>query len=118
MSGRYLLLASRFNDLITKALLAGAQETLAEAGVQDVDTLWVPGCFELATVAAKAARSRHGDGQLGRAVYSAIICLGAVIRGETPHFDLVAGQTAAGLQRVGIDTGVPTIFGVLTTDNA
>jgi 6,7-dimethyl-8-ribityllumazine synthase len=109
MTARYLIVASKFNDLISKALLAGAQETFAAGGVhgQDVDTLWVPGCFELATVAAKAAKS---------GAYTAIVCLGCVIRGETPHFDYVAGQAAAGLQRVGIETGVPVIFGVLTTD--
>ncbi len=109
MAARYLIIVSRFNDTITKSLLSGAQDTLQEAGVESnhVDTLWVPGAFELATVAAQAARSK---------TYAAIICLGAVIRGDTPHFDLVAGQAAAGLQRVGIDTGVPVIFGVITTD--
>ena len=109
MAARYLIVAARFNDLITKALLAGAQEAFAEAGVGSVDLLWVPGAFELATVAAKAARSQ---------AYAGIVCLGAVIRGETPHFDLVAGQAAAGLQKVAVDTGVPVIFGVLSTDTA
>ena len=106
---RYLIVASRFNDFISRALVHGAEETFATAGVSKdrVVTLWVPGCFELATVAAKAARSGS---------FSAVVCLGAVIRGETPHFDHVAAQTAAGLQRVGVDTGVPVIFGVLTTD--
>lgn len=109
MAARYLIIVSKFNDLITKSLLSGAQDAFTDAGVQtqEVDTLWVPGCFELATVAAKAAKS---------GTYGAIICLGAVIRGETPHFDLVAGQAAAGIQRVGIETGVPVIFGVITTD--
>ena len=109
MAARYLIIVSRFNDTITKSLLSGAQDTLGEAGVDShhVDVLWVPGAFELATVAAQAARSK---------TYAAIICLGAVIRGDTPHFDVVAGQAAAGLQRVGIDTGIPVIFGVLTTD--
>lgn len=109
MAARFLIIISRFNDTITKSLLSGAQDTLQDAGIDQsqVDTLWVPGAFELATVAAQAARSK---------TYAAIICLGAVIRGDTPHFDLVAGQAAAGLQRVGIDTGVPVIFGVITTD--
>lgn len=109
MAARFLIVNGRFNDLITKALYSGAMETFAEAQVDpaSVDTLWVPGCFELATVAARAAKSGK---------YAAIVCLGAVIRGETPHFDYVAGQAAAGLQRVGIETGVPVIFGVLTTD--
>ncbi|MBM4250843.1 MAG: 6,7-dimethyl-8-ribityllumazine synthase [Deltaproteobacteria bacterium] len=109
MATRFLIIISRFNDTITKSLLSGAQDTLQDAGIDQshVDILWVPGAFELATVAAQAARSK---------TYAAIICLGAVIRGDTPHFDLVAGQAAAGLQRVGIDTGVPVIFGVITTD--
>lgn len=109
MSARYLIIASKFNDLITKSLLSGAMDTFQNSGIdgKHVDTLWVPGCFELATVAAKAAKS---------GAFNAIVCLGAVIRGETPHFDYVAGQAAAGLQKVGIDTGVPVIFGVITTD--
>ena len=109
MAARFLVIASRFNDLISKALLSGAEDAFGESGVQkqDVDVLWVPGCFELATVAAKGAKT---------GAYAAVICLGAVIRGETPHFDYVAGQAAAGLQKVGIETGVPVIFGVLTTD--
>jgi 6,7-dimethyl-8-ribityllumazine synthase len=109
MPNRYLIVVSRFNDLISKALLAGAQEAFAESGVaaSDVDVLWVPGCFELPTVAGQAARAR---------TYKAVVCLGAVIRGETPHFDYVAGEAARGLMQVGLDTGVPAIFGVLTTD--
>lgn len=106
---RHLILVSRFNELITKALLTGAEDALAEAGATEHDTLWVPGCFELPMLAAQAARS---------GAYASVICLGAVIRGETPHFDYVAGETAAGLMRVGIETGVPVIFGVLTTDTA
>ncbi len=104
---RYLIVVSRFNDLLTKSLLSGAEDVFQAHDEKHVDTLWVPGCFELATVAASAARS---------GAYSAIICLGVVIRGETPHFDYVAGQAASGLQKVGIDTGVPVIFGVVTTD--
>ncbi len=109
MSQRYLIVASRFNDLISKALLSGATEVFSEAGIgaSQLDTLWVPGCFELATVAAQAARSN---------TYTAIVCLGAVIRGDTPHFDYVCAQTAAGLQQVAVATGTPVIFGVLTTD--
>jgi 6,7-dimethyl-8-ribityllumazine synthase len=111
MAARFLIVASRFNDLITKHLLQGAQEAFHEGGVGDkqIDLLWVPGCFELPTVAAKAARSQ---------TYAAIVCLGAVIKGETPHFHYVSAETAAGVQRVGIETGVPVIFGVLTTDTA
>jgi 6,7-dimethyl-8-ribityllumazine synthase len=109
VSQRYLVVAAKFNDLITKALLEGAKEAFQESGIasSDVDVVWVPGAFEIPTVAAKAARSHAFQG---------IVCLGAVIRGETPHFDYVAGQAAAGCQQVGIETGVPVIFGVLTTD--
>jgi 6,7-dimethyl-8-ribityllumazine synthase len=111
MAARYLVIAAKFNDLITRHLLQGAQSAFAEAGVTEkhVDTLWVPGCFELATVASKAAKSK---------AYAAVVCLGAVIRGETPHFDYVAGEAARGIQQVGVETGVPVIFGVLTTDTA
>jgi 6,7-dimethyl-8-ribityllumazine synthase len=104
---RYLIIAARFNEVISKALVSGAEEAFQEAGVRGVETLWVPGCFELPTVAAKAARS---------GAYTGIVCLGAVIRGETPHFDYVAGQAAAGIMKIGVDTGVPVIFGVLTTE--
>ncbi len=109
MPARFLIVAARFNDFITKALLSGAQDAFAEAGhgERDVDVLWVPGCFELPMVAAKAASSRR---------YAAIVTLGAVIRGETPHFDYVAGEAARGIMDVGRETGVPVIFGVLTTD--
>jgi 6,7-dimethyl-8-ribityllumazine synthase len=110
MIARYLILASRFNDMISKALLSGAQEAFEEAGLRkdDVPVIWVPGCFELPAVAARAARSKTFD---------AVICLGAVIKGDTPHFEHVAGQAAAGLMQVSVDTGVPIIFGVLTTND-
>ena len=100
---------SRFNELISERLLAGAQDCLRRHGVADdaVDVVWVPGSFELPLAARELARS-------GR--YSAVICLGAVIRGATAHFDLVAGQAASGVARVALDTGVPAIFGVLTTE--
>ncbi len=106
---KILIVASKFNDYITKSMHSGAVETLKEDGIADasIETIWVPGCFELPTVAAKAAKS---------GAWSAIICLGVVIRGETPHFDYVAGQAAAGIMKAGTDTGVPVIFGVLTTD--
>lgn len=101
-----LIVCGRFNEMITRNLLAGALDALTEAGVKQ-ETVWVPGAFELPVVAATAARS-------GR--YGAIVCLGAVIRGDTPHFDHVAGQAASGLMSVSVETGVPVIFGVLTTD--
>jgi len=111
MAEKYLILAAKFNDMISKALVEGAADAFSEAEVDfsDIETMWVPGAFELPVAAAKAAR-------LGQ--YKAIICLGCVIRGETPHFDYVAGQAAAGMMQVGIETEVPVIFGVLTTDTA
>jgi 6,7-dimethyl-8-ribityllumazine synthase len=100
---------SRFNELISERLLAGSLDCMRRHGVEDgaVDVVWVPGSFELPLVARELACS-------GR--YAAVICLGAVIRGATAHFDLVAGQAAAGIARVALDTGVPAIFGVLTTE--
>ncbi len=101
---------ARFNEVITKLLLNGTLETLARCGVRDSDitVAWVPGAFELPVVARALAKT-------GR--YDAVICLGAVIRGETTHYDMVAGQAQGGAGAVGMDTGVPTIFGVLTTEN-
>jgi 6,7-dimethyl-8-ribityllumazine synthase len=103
------LVASRFNQFIVDQLLAGAQEGLSRRGLSAADTtlVWVPGAFELPLAADHLARS-------GR--FSAIIALGAVIRGGTPHFDFVAGECAAGLGRVALDHGIPVMFGVLTTD--
>jgi 6,7-dimethyl-8-ribityllumazine synthase len=104
---RFAVVAGRFNERIVKRLLAGAEQALTSAGVPSdaIDVYWVPGSFELPQAAAVLARS-------GR--YAAIVCVGCVIKGETPHFDFVAGQAAAGIQRVALDTGVPTTFGVIT----
>jgi 6,7-dimethyl-8-ribityllumazine synthase len=104
---RVAVVAARFNERITKRLLSGALRALSSAGLPDeaVEIHWVPGSFELPQAADGLARS-------GR--YDAIVCLGCVIRGETPHFDFVAGQAAAGIQRVALDTGVPATFGVIT----
>lgn len=106
---RLAVVASRFNEIVVAKLLAGALECLRahEVGDDDVDVAWVPGAFELPLVARRLAAS---------GAYDALVCLGAVIRGETPHFDYVAETAAAGIRRVGEDTGVPVIFGVLTTD--
>ena len=103
------IVVSRFNELVTRALLTGAQDGLARHGVEPegVDVAWVPGSFEIPLTARKLAES-------GR--YQAVICLGAVIRGETPHFDQVANQVNSGVGRVALDTGVPVIFGVITAD--
>ena len=104
------VVVARFNEVITRKLLDSALETLVRHGVRDEDITvgWVPGSFELPVVAKAMAKS-------GR--YHAVICLGAVIRGETSHYDMVAGQTAGGISSIALETGVPTIFGVLTTEN-
>jgi 6,7-dimethyl-8-ribityllumazine synthase len=112
LSGQGLSLAivvSRFNRLVTDRLLAGAQDAIARHGVdgEKVDVAWVPGSVELPLVARRLAERRR---------YDAIVCLGAVIRGETPHFDYVANQAAAGTSRVALDTGVPVVFGVITAN--
>ena len=103
------VVVSRFNQALTEKLLTGAQEALGKCGVDadSVDVVWVPGSFELPLAAKRLAES-------GR--YDAIACLGCVLRGETPHFDYVAGQAATGIGRVGLDTGVPVAFGVITAD--
>ncbi len=107
---RVAVVVARFNEVVTRQLLTGAVETLSRHGVSDDDisVAWVPGSFELPVVAKSMAKT-------GR--YDSIICLGAVIRGETGHYDMVAGQASGGIGRVGTDTGIPVIFGVLTTEN-
>ena len=106
---RFALVVSHFNDFVTSRLQRSALQELADCGVaaDQVDEIRVPGAFELPLAARVAAQS-------GR--YAAVICLGAVIRGATAHFEYVAGECARGIARVALDTGVPTIFGVLTTD--
>jgi 6,7-dimethyl-8-ribityllumazine synthase len=104
---RIAVVAGRFNDHITMPLLDGALGTLRDAGLEEVPVHWVPGAFEIPLVAQR----------LVAAGCDAVICLGAVIRGDTPHFDFVAGECAAGISRVALDTGVPIAFGVLTTDD-
>lgn len=110
---RFALVIGRFNDLITNKLVSGCQDCLKRHGVDinpegnQVDYAWVPGSFEVSLVARKLAMT-------GR--YDAIICLGAVIRGDTPHFDYVCNEVAKGIASVGLQTGVPIIFGILTTD--
>ena len=106
---RVALACAEFNGGITDRLLTGALDGLEEAGCDLADAIvaWAPGAFELPVVAQQLARSGAVD---------AVICLGAVIRGDTGHYDFVAGQCAAGLQQVQLDTGLPVVFGVLTTD--
>lgn len=110
MSGKILVIASRFNEFVTSHLVKGAEETLQDAQGEGISfsTVWVPGAFELPSAAQRAARTKAWD---------AIVCLGAVIRGETPHFDYVCEQAAQGIMQVSLETGTPVIFGVLTTDN-
>jgi 6,7-dimethyl-8-ribityllumazine synthase len=106
---RFGIVVSRFNTFIGKELLGAAEDCLSRHGADPdgVDVVWVPGAFEIPLMAKKMA----GSGK-----YDALICLGAVIRGSTPHFDYVANEVSKGVAAVAMDTGVPTLFGVLTTD--
>jgi len=104
---RIAFACGRFNDVVTDQLLATARKRLDELGVAEVEEVWAPGAFELPLVAKALAETGRFD---------AVITLGAVIRGGTPHFEYVAGECAAGVQRVSLDTGVPVVFGVLTVD--
>jgi 6,7-dimethyl-8-ribityllumazine synthase len=104
---RIALCVARFYEELADKLEQGARAALADAGISDVDRFEVPGAFELPMIASYAARS-------GR--YAAVVCLGAVIRGETDHYDYVCGEAARGIQQVQLDTGVPCGFGVLTVD--
>ncbi len=106
---RFAIVVSRFNSFISERLLSGAMDALARAGAgaESAELVRVPGSWEMPVAAAALARSKRHD---------AIICLGAVIRGETPHFDYVAGEAAKGLAQVTLETGIPIAFGVLTTN--
>ena len=106
---KFGVVVSRFNEFITSKLLDGAQDTLARHGVKeaDVDVAWTPGSFEIPLIAKKMAKS-------GR--YDAIICLGAVIRGGTPHFDYIAAEVSKGIANVSLESGIPVILGVITAD--
>ena len=104
------IVVSRFNEFVSAKLLEGAIDTLIQHGAKEteVTVVWVSGSFETPMVAKKMASSGK---------YDAIICLGAIIRGETPHFDLIASEAAKGIAKAGMDTDIPCIFGVITTDN-
>jgi 6,7-dimethyl-8-ribityllumazine synthase len=104
------IIVGRFNHFITQHLLDGALDALHRHGINDdkLTVVWVPGAFEIPLIAKKLAQSKQ---------YQAIICLGAVIRGSTPHFDYVAAEVSKGVASVGLETGVPVVFGVITTDN-
>jgi len=106
---RFGLVVSRFNEFFSKKLLEGAQDALLRHGVneEDIAVAWVPGSFEIPQIALKLAQTKN---------YDAIVCLGAVIRGGTPHFDYIASEVTKGIAKVGLDTGLPVIYGVITTD--
>ncbi|MEE9583142.1 MAG: 6,7-dimethyl-8-ribityllumazine synthase [Dehalococcoidales bacterium] len=106
---KFGLVISRFNEFISKKLLEGAQDALLRHGVsdEDIDIAWTPGSFEIPPVALKLAQSKR---------YDAIICLGAVIRGGTPHFDYIATELSKGIARVALETGLPVAHGVITAD--
>jgi 6,7-dimethyl-8-ribityllumazine synthase len=109
-SGRsFGIVVARFNDFVTARLLEGAVDTLVRLGAAEADIIvaWVPGAFEIPVAAAKLARAGNVD---------AVICLGTVVRGQTPHFDFVAGECAGGIARLSPETGLPVIMGVLTTE--
>jgi len=107
--GRFAIVVARFNQMVTEALLDGCVDAFARHSVHDdrLDVAWVPGSFEVPLLARRLAES-------GR--YAAVICLGCVIRGETGHYEYVAGQAASGVLQAGLATGVPIVFGILTTD--
>lgn len=106
---KFGLVTSRFNEFITGKLLEGAIDALTRHGVKEkeMEVALVPGSFEIPYAAGRMAKSGK---------YDAIICLGTVIRGDTPHFDYIAGEVAKGIAKISLDTGVPTIFGVITAD--
>ena len=106
---RFMLVVSRFNEFISARLLEGAQDALLRHGVKegDIEVAWTPGAFEIPLVAKLMAQSGK---------YNAIICLGTVIRGGTPHFEYIASEVSKGIAKVGLETGMPIIFGVITAD--
>jgi 6,7-dimethyl-8-ribityllumazine synthase len=106
---KFGLVVSRFNEFFSKKLLEGAEDALLRHGVAeaDMEVAWTPGSFEIPLIAQKMAESKK---------YNAVICLGAVIRGGTPHFDYIAAEVTKGIAKVNMDTGVPVIYGVITTD--
>ncbi|HTY45324.1 MAG TPA: 6,7-dimethyl-8-ribityllumazine synthase [Patescibacteria group bacterium] len=106
---KFGVVASRFNDFITKGLVSGCLDALVRHGADDKDiaVAWTPGAFEIPTVAQKMAKSKD---------YDAVICLGTLIRGSTPHFDYIAAEVAKGIAKISQNTGLPVIFGVITAD--
>ena len=108
--GKFAIVGARFNEFIVSKLISGAEDTLVRHGVDtdDITLVWVPGAFEIPIVAKKMAASGK---------YDAVLCLGAVIKGSTSHYDYVCAEVSKGTAMVGLETGVPTLFGILTTDN-
>ena len=108
--GKFAIVAARFNEFIVSTLIAGAEDTLVRHGVDtdDITLAWVPGAFEIPLAAQKLAQSEQ---------YCAVICLGAVIRGATAHFEYVSAEVSKGIASVGLDSEIPVIFGVLTVDS-
>ena len=106
---KFGLVVPRFNDFITTRLLEGARDALLRHGVneEDIEVAWVPGSFEVPLIAQKLAQTKR---------YDAVICLGAVIRGGTPHFEYIAAEVTKGIAKVNLDTGLPVIYGVITAD--
>ena len=106
---KFGIIASRFNDFITKELVSGCMDTLTRHGAnnEDLSITWVPGAFEIPLVAQRLAKAKS---------YDALICLGTVIRGSTPHFEYIASEVAKGVAKVSLDSGFPVIFGIITAD--
>jgi 6,7-dimethyl-8-ribityllumazine synthase len=106
---RFCIIVSRFNELLTKKLLDGAIDRLVRHDVKetDIDVVWTPGSFEIPLIAQKIS---------GKKKYDAVICLGAIIRGDTPHFDYIASETAKGIAQVSLASGIPVEFGIITAD--
>ncbi len=106
---KFGVVVSRFNEFITKKLLEGAQDALLRHGVsgEDIDIAWVPGSFEIPLAAKQLAQTKR---------YDAVICLGAVVRGATPHFEYIAAEVTKGIAKVGLETGLPVSYGVITAD--
>jgi 6,7-dimethyl-8-ribityllumazine synthase len=106
---KFGLVVSRFNEFITKKMVEGAEDALLRHGVnrENIEVAWTPGCFEIPLIAKKLAQTKR---------YDAVICLGAVIRGGTPHSEYIAAEVTKGIAKVGLDTGLPVIYGVITAD--
>jgi 6,7-dimethyl-8-ribityllumazine synthase len=106
---KFGLVVSRFNEFLTQKLLDGAQDALLRHGVAqaDIDVAWVPGSFEIPLIAKKLAQTKR---------YDAVICLGAVVRGDTPHFDYISAEVTKGIAMVGLEVGLPVIYGMVTAD--